>query len=92
MMMTTLSESSLSKRIRHPIYSTEDTAGERFVVNELDEEETEPIGGRMDEPKLTGMTSLPGRNPNGIKAKQLKNQVQHSLDLFLYRLARRPLL
>jgi hypothetical protein len=49
----------------------EENEVERFVLEELDEEESEPIGGRMDEPKLPGMIQISGCNPNGIKSNQL---------------------
>ena len=60
--------------------TTKTTDGEeRFILEELDEEESEPIGGRM-EPKRPGMIRISGCNPNGIKANQLKNHLQHSID------------
>lgn len=69
--------------------TTEDTTkatrcspgSDRFLVDDLEEIEAEPIGGRMDQPKLPGMIRISGCNPNGIRAEQLKSHIQHSLDL-----------
>jgi hypothetical protein len=61
--------------------TVEETVGERFILTTLDEEESEAIGGRMEDPKLPGMIRISGCNPNGIKAHQLKSHLQHSMDL-----------
>jgi hypothetical protein len=47
----------------------------------LDEEESEAIGGRIEDAKLPGMIHISGCNPNGIKAQQLKSHLQHDMDL-----------
>jgi hypothetical protein len=60
-------------------YSTEETI-RGFIMTALDDEESEPIGGRMDEPKLPGMIRISGCNPNGIKSNQLKSHLQHAMD------------
>jgi hypothetical protein len=54
---------------------------ERFILEALDEEEAEPMGGTMEEPKLPGMIRISGCNPNGIKAGQLKSHLQNAMDL-----------
>jgi hypothetical protein len=61
--------------------TAEETVGERFILTTLDEEESEAIGGRMEDAKLLGMIRISGCNPNGIKAHQLKSHLQHSMDL-----------
>jgi hypothetical protein len=38
--------------------------GERFILTTLDEEESEAIGGRMEDAKLPGMIHISGCNPN----------------------------
>ena len=58
-----------------------DGQDERFALEELNDDEAEPMGGRMDEPKLPGMIRISGCNPNGIRADQVESQLQHSLDL-----------
>jgi hypothetical protein len=60
--------------------NTEKT-GERFILTTLDEEESEAIGGRMEDVKLPGMICISGCNLNGIKAHQLKGHLQHAMDL-----------
>jgi hypothetical protein len=60
---------------------TEENEEERFILEELDEDESEPIGRRMDEPKLPDMIRISGCNPNGIKANQLKSHIQNAMDL-----------
>jgi hypothetical protein len=37
---------------------------ERFALEELYDDEAEPMGGRMDEPKLPGMIRISGCNLN----------------------------
>jgi hypothetical protein len=59
----------------------EENEVERFVLEELNEEESEPIGGRMDEPKIPGMIRISVCNPNGIKSNQLRNHIQNAMDL-----------
>jgi hypothetical protein len=58
----------------------EEIVGVRFILTTLDEEESEVIGGRMEDAKLPGMIRISGCNPNGIKAHQLKSHLQHSMD------------
>jgi hypothetical protein len=55
--------------------TVEETVGERFILTTLDEEESEAIGGRMEDAKLPGMICISGCNPNGIKARQLKSHL-----------------
>jgi hypothetical protein len=50
-------------------------------LTSLDEEESEAIGGRMEDDKLPGMIHISGCNPNGIQAHQLKSHLQHTIDL-----------
>jgi hypothetical protein len=59
---------------------TEET-GKRFILTNLDEEESEAIGGSMEDAKLPDMVRISGCNPNGIKAHQLKSHLQHAMDL-----------
>jgi hypothetical protein len=53
----------------------------RFGLEDLDEEDALPVGGRMGEPKSPGMIRISGCNPNGIKINQLQCHLQHSKDL-----------
>jgi hypothetical protein len=59
----------------------EDTVGERFILTTLDEEESEAIGGKMEDDKLSRMIRISVSNPNGIKSHQLKSHLQHAMDL-----------
>jgi hypothetical protein len=56
-------------------------AKKKTVVEVLDAEEAEAIGGTMDTPKLPGMIRISGYNPDGIKPQELASQLQHSMDL-----------
>jgi hypothetical protein len=56
-------------------------AKKQTVVEVLDAEEAEAIGGTMDTPKLPGMIRISGYNPDGIKPQELASQLQHSMDL-----------
>jgi hypothetical protein len=56
-------------------------SGERFIFTTLGKEESEAIGGRMEDAKLPGMIRISGCNQNGIKAHQLKGHLQHAMDL-----------
>jgi hypothetical protein len=77
-----LEETTSSMRIRGGATNeSEEKDEDRFILEELDDEESEPIGGLMDEPKLPGMIRISGCNPNGIKAHQLKSHLQNSMDL-----------
>ena len=51
------------------------------IVDAIDDDEAQAIGGSMDQPKLPGMIRISGCNPDGIKPHELASQLQHSMDL-----------
>jgi hypothetical protein len=59
----------------------EDEEDERYVLEDRDEADAIPIGGRMGEPKIPGMIRISRCNPNGIKTNQLQCHLQHLKDL-----------
>jgi hypothetical protein len=52
-----------------------------FVLDELDEDETLPIGGSMENDKIEGNIRISTWNPNGINSNQVQSILQQSLDL-----------
>jgi hypothetical protein len=64
-LQTEISENTLMLRLRGGVgeevnkgQNKEETVGERFILTTLDEEESEAIGGRMEDAKLIGMIRL----------------------------------
>jgi hypothetical protein len=52
-----------------------------FVLDELDEDESSPMGGSMENDKMEGNIRISTWNPNGINANQIQSILQQSLDL-----------
>jgi hypothetical protein len=52
-----------------------------FVLDDLDEDESSPMGGSMENDKMEGNIRISTWNPNGINANQVQSILQQSLDL-----------
>jgi hypothetical protein len=52
-----------------------------FVMDELDEDESSPMSGSMENDKMEGNIRISTWNPNGINTNQVHSILQQSLDL-----------